>query len=125
MNVIIAGSEKFDDRKLFSTTLESFCKEWEKDEEVTIITGGTKGPNHFGWYWGLDKGIKNKKYKVKRCYPNWNEHGMAAGMTCNSEMMKICEKGDWCVIFCTKKDKRITDLIRQAKKNQLHVEIVD
>jgi len=119
MNVIVCGSAKFDDRVLVIRSLNQFSKKWPKPE-TTIITGGTEGPNRLGYYWALDNG-----YNTKRCYPDWNEHGAAAGSARNIEMITLCKEGDWCVAFIVGRDAISNDLIKQAKKKGLHVEIID
>lgn len=83
MRVAIVGWRGMKDRKLFDEKLEAFVLQYGNPEMV--ISGGAKGADTMGEQWAKARGIPTLILK-----PNWKEHGKAAGLKRNIDIVNAC-----------------------------------
>ena len=81
--VIIAGSRYFTDYALFKKKVDFYLQHYLA-KDITIISGGARGPDNFAIRYAQERGIHCKVMKAE-----WHRFGRKAGYLRNVEMSKI------------------------------------
>lgn len=85
-NILVCGSRSFASRKhrrLVLSRLAQFFNE-QDFSEVTIITGGAKGPDQFAMEFARINGFYYRTF-----IPDWQQFGKAAGPRRNKDMVNV------------------------------------
>lgn len=112
MKVIIAGSRLFLPNYNDVLVLDKY-----KNSITEVVSGCAKGADAFGESWALWNNIPIKKFPA-----NWELYGKAAGIIRNNEM---AEYADGLIAFIVNNSKGTLNMIKQAKKNNLWIEIIE
>lgn len=113
--VIICGGRDFDDKQLCFSTLDRLV-----DKDCEIISGHAKGADLFGEEYALTQGIAVTTFK-----PDWKRYGRGAGPVRNRQMLEYAaEQQAFIIAFWDGKSKGTKNMIEQAKKAGIKVEIV-
>lgn len=91
MRVVIAGSRKLDDREArYMPLLEKLIDRFESEYGTIteVVCGMARGPDTTGEQWAIQNGVK-----VARFFPDWKNHGKAAGPIRNTQMAEYADGG--------------------------------
>lgn len=113
MKVIIAGGRDFDDGKLLQDALGDVDSEWGITE---IVSGCARGADRMGEYWALQNGIPVREFPA-----DWRTHGRSAGYIRNRQM---ADYADGLVAFWDGKSRGTANMIEQAQRQGLQVEVI-
>lgn len=96
MRVIVAGSRNFTDRDLLYLMLQEAVGPTYTTygPRHTIVQGFARGADRMAYDWGKAYGCR-----VQTFYPDWQQHGKAAGYIRNRAMVESEPKADLCLIF--------------------------
>jgi hypothetical protein len=107
----VVGSRSFNDYELLKRTLDEYLgKVW------VIVSGGAKGADSLGEKWARENNIKTCIYKA-----DWAEHGKAAGMIRNVDIVK---DSDLIIAFWDGLSRGTEHSINLAKKMDKEVKII-
>lgn len=81
MRVLIYGGRDFVGRDHHLDLLDYVLADWDSGE-ITVISGCAKGADEFGERWAESWG-----HPVDRFPADWEQHGKAAGMIRNQQML--------------------------------------
>lgn len=111
MKTIVAGTRTITDYDLVARSIEGL--RWKPTE---IVGGGAKGVDALGAEWAMNNMIPFKEFPA-----DWVAHGRAAGPIRNAEMAEYAHA---LLAIWDGKSAGTRDMISQAKKRKLAVEIV-
>jgi len=114
--LIVAGGRDFNDPTLAFDSIDLKVTELGGPDNVTIIEGGAKGADYFGYAYALALSIPHKQFPA-----DWKKHGRAAGPIRNAEM---AEHGTHLLAFWDGKSRGTKNMIDTAKKKGLSVGVV-
>ncbi len=86
MKLLITGSRKLEDPKTLKLAIEEL-KTKEGQKITMLLHGGAKGADTLAENWAKENGIKTHVIK-----PNYEEHGKAAPLIRNKELVKLANK---------------------------------
>lgn len=112
MRVLVCGSRHFTDCFILKEQLE-------KLDIKTIIHGDAKGADRMAGAYARTWGIEEVKFPA-----DWNKHGKAAGPIRNTQMLKE-GKPDKVIAFLAKDSKGTKNMIEQATKANIPVEVIN
>lgn len=87
-----------------------------KEVITEVVSGCAKGADTFGESWATWNNIPIKKFPA-----NWELYGKSAGIVRNSIMAQYA---DGLIAFIINNSKGTTNMIKQAKENNLWIEVV-
>ena len=115
--MIVAGGRNFNDKKLFTETMNKML---EKYNEPEIVSGHASGADSMAEEFALEHGLS---LNVKAA--EWKKYGRAAGPIRNKEMLDyIVEEQPVLVAFWNGSSKGTLDMINRAKKANVDVNVV-
>jgi hypothetical protein len=103
MKLAIVGSRSFNDEVLLNEILDK-----HKDKITLVVSGGAIGADLLGEQWAKKHNIPTKVF-----YPDWKQHGKAAGMIRNKLIIEECDK---CIAFWDGKSNGTKNSISICKK---------
>lgn len=112
MKVLVCGSRTWDDRYTVAWRLAQFPRDTE------IIHGAARGADEAASDAAFALGFAQTGYPA-----NWDEHGKAAGLIRNQEMIER-EQPDLVLAFWDGKSKGTMHTVALARKRNIRVEIV-
>jgi hypothetical protein len=116
--VIVAGSRDFNDYELLKLKLDALLQnKIDNQDSVQIVSGGARGADSLGEQYAKEKSLDLKIFPA-----DWDSYGKSAGFKRNSEMAQYA---DALVAFWDGKSKGTEHMINLAKRNGLHVRIVN
>lgn len=116
IKLIVAGTRTFDNEDLLYSQLD-YIRASNPDKELIILSGTAKGADALG-----EKYAEDNKLQVIRFYPDWDNHGKAAGPIRNGEMAKVATH---CIVFWDGKSKGTYSMIERARFYKLKLHIVE
>jgi hypothetical protein len=118
IKLIIAGSRDFNDYLFLEKEILIFLKKYKKkDENVIIISGRARGADKLGEQFA-------DKFRLRKILKpaNWKKYSKAAGHIRNEEMAKIATH---CIVFWNGESKGTKNMIDNAEKYQLKLNIIN
>lgn len=121
--VIIAGGRDFNDYDLLVEKVDYFLSTAiSQGYKIIIVSGTAKGADKLGEQYAKEKG-----YEIAYFPADWAANGKRAGYLRNQEMAKYAkEQGHGALIaFWDEKSKGTKHMIDIAKKDNLHIRVVN
>lgn len=117
INLGIVGSRGFNDKELFSQTMNKFLDVYPLETIENVVSGGAAGADTMGAQWAEMKGIETKIF-----LPEWKKYGKSAGIIRNGE---IVEASDVLLAFWDGKSPGTKNSIDRAKKKGIPYYIIE
>ena len=111
MRVIVCGSRHWTDRKRIADRLREFVA------HTTIVHGGARGADRIAGEEAKKRGLKVEVHPA-----NWERYGRAAGPIRNHKMAEL--GADLCIAFLKDNSPGTRNMIEQARKFEIPVEII-
>ena len=108
----IVGSRRFNDYSLLKEILDPYL-----GKILYIISGGAMGADNLARRYAKDTGLPIKIY-----YPDWKNHGKAAGVIRNTFIVKECDK---MIAFAYPDSKGTRDSIKKAERKGINVVVIE
>ena len=112
MKVIIAGSRSFKDYEKLCEVCDHMLS---RQTDVEIVSGVAKGADELGERYALER-----KFIIRRFFPDWKLYGRAAGPKRNEQM---AIHADALIAFWDGKSRGIKSMIEVAKKQGIKVKV--
>ncbi len=108
MKVVISGCRDYNDYDVAKEYIEGCFSNVGSKEEITILSGGSKGADALGERYAKERGLKIERYPA-----NWDFFGKRAGPVRNMEMAQKC---DFVICFWDGKSRGTKSMIECAKR---------
>lgn len=121
MKVLVCGSRHFNDysKLCYEMDVISTEKDFDNNQSITIISGKARGADTLAERYADECGWVFEGYPAE-----WDKYGKSAGPIRNRQML-IEGKPDLVVAFKAKDSRGTQNMINQAKKAGIPVEVVD
>ena len=113
MKIVVAGCRDFTDYDMAKEFILSVTK--DITEEITVISGGSKGADALG-----ERFAKEYGHKIEFFPADWETYGRAAGPIRNKQMATEC---DMLIAFWDYKSKGTKNMIGEAEKQNKIIHI--
>lgn len=114
IKVIISGGRDFENYALLKFKCNAILK--DINDEIQIVSGGSKGADTLGERYAKDKGFICKRFEAE-----WDKNGKAAGPIRNEEMAKYA---DYLIAFWNGKSIGTKSMISKAQNVGLKIRII-